>query len=177
MFPTHLHGARVLVGEHDATLRARLHDVLRFHGADVADATTGRELLARLVDDGPFDAVIGDSLMQAPSCPEVIAMARHAGLDVAFIVIGRPTDETTIMPHRDIAVITDPFDERRVVAAVERAVARPHAMTPAKRTLLSCAACGHLHIGNPLATTDSYCLQCASAIEDDDEMMEYGGGD
>ena len=177
MFPTHLHGVRVLVGEHDAALRSRLHDVLRFHGADVADAATGRELLARLVDDGPFDAVIGDSLMKGPTCPEVIAMARRAGLDVSFIVIAHPASEMTIMPQRDIAVITEPLDEKRVVAAVERAVARPHTTTPVRHALVACAACGHLHIASQGATAPSYCLRCAQAVEDDDELIEYGGGD
>ena len=157
MFPTHLHGARVLVGESDPSLRSQLHDALWFHGAEVADAATGRELLARLVDEGPFDAVVGDAALALPSCPEIIARARSADLDLAFVVIARPSRSRKWWPSwiasshcRTASMARSACSSRAPIAGIPTSQRTGH---PVRRCASRAPSCARPTTMNGLSTT------------------------
>jgi CheY-like chemotaxis protein len=78
---------RIVVADDDSEMRALVRMLVRPIAGEVRDARSGWELLGVLADDGPFDLVITDVRMPAPSGVHVVSMARAAGLETPFLVI------------------------------------------------------------------------------------------
>ncbi len=85
---------RLLVADDDDDMRAWLRDVLAT-GALVYEAASGPELLHALSNDGPFDAVVTDVRMPAPSGLQVALIARAQGVETPFLII-------TAFPHEEL---------------------------------------------------------------------------
>jgi DNA-binding response OmpR family regulator len=78
---------RVLMAEPDERVRKWLRRPLSKLTSDVSEATTGLELEAQLRQNGPFDLVITNASLQAPSGLQVLARARAQGSVTPFIVV------------------------------------------------------------------------------------------
>jgi CheY-like chemotaxis protein len=82
-----LSAPRLLIADDDADMREWLRAVLSRAAEVVGEAASGWELLHVLSHDGPFDLVITDVRMPAPSGLSVVAMARAAGMTTPFLII------------------------------------------------------------------------------------------
>ena len=162
MIRAHLQGARILIGDHDAATRARSHTMLDAYGARIAEARSNRELLAALVEQWPFDAVISDATMRSPPCADMIALTRGAGLEVAFVVTH--ASDADADPLRDVVRVAAPSDADAVACELDRLLIEPHAVDLASCAFVPCAACGRPHIAELWPPMPSFCARCVERI-------------
>jgi CheY-like chemotaxis protein len=114
---------RIVVADDDDEMRALVRLLVRPIAADIRDARSGWELLAVLADEGPFDLVITDVRMPAPSGVHVVTMAWAAGLSTPFLVITAfPDDGVRHAVDRQARTLLlgKPFDRAELLDAVAR---------------------------------------------------------
>jgi CheY-like chemotaxis protein len=123
---------RLLIADDDADMRDWLRAVLTVHAAVLREAASGWELLEVLSTDGPFDLVITDVRMPAPSGLHVVTMARAAGLATPFLLITAfPQEQIHRMVHTlvDVHLLGKPFSAEQLRLAVRSLVVQsesPH---------------------------------------------------
>ena len=87
-------GPRIFIADDDQAMREWLRLLLRPMRAAIREASAGVELLELLASGEPYDLVITDLRMPAPSGLQIVAMARAAGVTTPFLVITAfPDDE------------------------------------------------------------------------------------
>jgi DNA-binding NtrC family response regulator len=113
---------RLLVADDDAEMRSWLRQVLEPHGASVAEADSGVDLLRLLNEEGPFDLVVSDVRMSWASGIQVLAMVRSAGYETPFIVITAYADERVRCAASQLraVLIEKPFEIERLVEAADQ---------------------------------------------------------
>jgi CheY-like chemotaxis protein len=84
---SHPVGQRILIADDDREMRRVLRDMLRSTGAEIEEASNGKDLLGCLSNGERFDLVITDLRMPAPTGLQVMRMARTAGNEIPFILI------------------------------------------------------------------------------------------
>ncbi len=125
---------RLLLADRDEAMRAWIKRTLAFAGCDVAEASSGFELLDRLADDGPYDLVItevgrAEPRQAHPTGLQVATMAREAGLATPFLVMAESPDSRlseVLSAVGRARLLSKPFS--------------PHALLAAVRGILSLAA-------------------------------------
>jgi CheY-like chemotaxis protein len=78
---------RILLVEDDDDARNTIAELLRVHGAEVHEATSGDQALALMGGRETFDLVVTDVVMGGPFGTQVAAMARTAEYTVPILVI------------------------------------------------------------------------------------------
>jgi CheY-like chemotaxis protein len=117
---------RIVVADDDDEMRALVRMLVRPITGEVRDARSGWELLAVLADEGPFDLVITDVRMPAPSGVHVVTMARAAGLATPFLVITAFPDDAVrraVDGQKWALLLGKPFGRAELLAAVAELVA------------------------------------------------------
>ncbi len=119
--------ARFVVCDDDPEMRALLRSMLRPLDVSIVEVGGGAELLAALADAAePFDLVITDVRMPAPSGLHVVSMARAAGLETPFVVITAFPDEQLRRSVSDIGgslLLEKPFERVDLLTAVRSLLA------------------------------------------------------
>ena len=95
-----LAGKRLLIVDDDEGTRAWLAEVFERCGGESIEAASGVEAISALADRGPFDIVVTDVCMPAPSGLQLVAMARTAGYYGPFLLV-------TAFPDQDIAELVE----------------------------------------------------------------------
>src|SRR5688572_4585391 len=87
----------ILVAAADAAIRSSLSEHLRAEGFAVREARTGREVLARLAQDGGANLVLLDVRLPERGGLEVLKDMRERGLDAGVLVFtaSGPPDQAT----------------------------------------------------------------------------------
>ena len=85
--PRPLRRKRVLIADAEPATRDWLKAIADQLDAEVFEAATGLELQRMLNRQGPFDLVITNARLSAPSGLQVLASVRAAGSDTPFIVV------------------------------------------------------------------------------------------
>jgi CheY-like chemotaxis protein len=123
-----LAGYRVLVADDDPDFVDYLEGELRRLGAvSVVVADSGLEALEALALGGPFDLVLTDHRMPAPSGAQLLAMARTAGYRTPFLIVtGYPGDELveSVAVLEGVGVIGKPFDIGDLAGAASALIGR-----------------------------------------------------
>ena len=118
---------RVLVIDDEPSVRSLLRDVLRAAGHEALEAANGREGLAILDANGPFDLVLTDLGMPEMSGWEVARAVSERPSPPPVILVtgwGIQLDDRTLAASRVAAVVAKPFTVEEVLGAVERVVKR-----------------------------------------------------
>jgi len=121
---------RILVAEDDPALRRLIDMLLNGQGYDVLAVNDGADALAA-VDGWPPDGLVVDVMMPRISgltvCRELRADRRFAVVPI-ILLTARVFDEDIqkVMELGGIEFMNKPFNPRRLIAVLERLVARPH---------------------------------------------------
>ena len=78
---------RVVIAEDDEAMRTVLCELVSGLGVDVAQASSGGDLVRLLTDDHPVDLIITDVRMPWMSGFNVAVSARNSGLGVPIIIV------------------------------------------------------------------------------------------
>lgn len=78
---------RVLIADADPVARGWLKPIVSHLDAEILEVGTGLELQLMLTRKGPFDLVITNARLPAPSGLQVLATVRAAGSSTPFIVV------------------------------------------------------------------------------------------
>lgn len=78
---------RVLIADADPVARGWLKPIVSHLDAEILEVGTGLELQLMLSRKGPFDLVITNARLPAPSGLQVLATVRAAGSSTPFIVV------------------------------------------------------------------------------------------
>ncbi|MEZ4369387.1 MAG: response regulator [Polyangiaceae bacterium] len=78
---------RVLIADADVVARGWLKPIVAHLDAEIVEVGTGLELQLMLTRKGPFDLVITNARLPAPSGLQVLATVRAAGSSTPFIVV------------------------------------------------------------------------------------------
>lgn len=116
-----LSALRLLIADDDRDMRDWLRAVLSQRAQVLREAASGWELLHILSHDGPFDLVITDVRMPAPSGLNVVAMARAAGLVTPFLIITAfPRQELVAAALRmdRVVLLAKPFSAQQLREAM-----------------------------------------------------------
>jgi CheY-like chemotaxis protein len=123
--PSFVPGQRILIADDDREMRRVLRAMLRSTGAEIEEASSGTDLLGHLQQDAPFDLVITDLRMPAPSGLQVMMMVRGAGNETPFILITAFGDESVRAAVKEIpkALLLDkPFAPPALLSCVATAL-------------------------------------------------------
>lgn len=124
---------RVLVADDDLDLLDVVVQAAEYVDLEVTRATTGDELLAGLVNAGPFDAIVTDIAMPWSTGLHVMRAARRVGWRQPLIVMSGFYDRDTL--HRIAALgervsfLLKPFTLRELYAALRVALRPAPAVT------------------------------------------------
>jgi CheY-like chemotaxis protein len=109
----------ILLVDDDPRIRAGMVEMLGDAGHVVTEAGSGAEALAILADDPAIGLMITDNRMPGITGAELIARARRDTPTLPILLItGYDSRGDDIAP--DIALLTKPFREARLLEAVQR---------------------------------------------------------
>ena len=120
---------RILIVDDEPHVRESMCCLLEAHDFDTVGAAGGREALG-MFEGGRFDLVITDIIMPEMDGLEVIRALRKMSSTVPIVAVsggsrGSAADYLTMAGHLGArATLDKPFNEARLVATVERALAK-----------------------------------------------------
>lgn len=85
---------RVVIAEDDDDMRSVLCELVSGLGAQVAEASSGGDLVGLLTDDQPVDLLITDVRMPWMTGLQVALSARNSGIAVPVIIVTAFPDDT-----------------------------------------------------------------------------------
>ncbi len=126
--------ARLLLVDDDAEMRALLRSMLRPLDVDIVEAASGPQFTAALDQQGPFDLIITDVRMPAPTGLQVVENARKAGLQTPVIIVTAFPDDVLVESIAALGgtiTMAKPLDRKDLLAAVRLLIAldREHPAT------------------------------------------------
>jgi len=116
--------AKILIVDDEQKIRHILGIMLRLKGHTIHEADTGRAAL-RLLEEDIFDVVISDILMPEMDGMELLKRIQGMEVPVPVIVItafGTIESAVDAMKEGAVDYITKPFEEDKIILAVEKAV-------------------------------------------------------
>jgi CheY-like chemotaxis protein len=127
---------RVLIAEDDDDTRQALVDLVADLGVEIAEASSGGDLVMLLTDDRPSDLLITDVRMPWTTGLQVALSARNSGMDLPIIVMtAYPDDEirTQISQLDSTVLLTKPFQPDELICLVRERLAQRGFGTPGPR--------------------------------------------
>lgn len=119
--------ARIAIADANAALRSWRRAALAPIRSTVDEAATGWELLWLLAEQGPYDLVVACGRLPELSGPQVLAMARTAGLETPFVLVSPCSGDRAralVERVRRAALVDDRFDVRALLEASRGLLAR-----------------------------------------------------
>ncbi|SRR5450759_3704232 len=112
---------RVVIAEDDEAMRTVLCELVSGLGVDVAQASSGGDLVRLLTDDLPVDLIITDVRMPWMSGFNVAVSARNSGLGVPIIIVTAfPDDALRAQVERlgSAVLLAKPFRPEELLSLV-----------------------------------------------------------
>ncbi|MGD0836067.1 MAG: response regulator [Polyangia bacterium] len=117
---------RVVIAEDDDDMRAVLCELVAGLGVEVAQASSGGDLVVMLTDDEPVDLLITDVRMPWMTGFQVALSARNSGLGLPIIVVTAFPDDTLRAQVENLGsavLLTKPFHPEELLALVRERLA------------------------------------------------------
>jgi two-component system, cell cycle response regulator DivK len=112
---------RVAIAEDDEDMRAVLRDLVSSLGVEVAEASSGGDLVMLLTNDEPLDLLITDVRMPWMTGFQVAVSARHSGIGIPIIIVTAFPDDTIraqIENLGDAVLLAKPFRPEELLSLV-----------------------------------------------------------
>ena len=119
---------RVVIAEDDEAMRTVLCELVSGLGVDVAQASSGGDLVRLLTDDHPVDLIITDVRMPWMSGFNVAVSARNSGLAVPIIIVTAfPDDALRAQVERlgSAVLLAKPFRPEELLTLVRARLPGP----------------------------------------------------
>lgn len=121
---------RVVIAEDDDDMRSVLCELVSGLGVQVAEASSGGDLVVLLTDDRPVDLLITDVRMPWMTGFQVALSARNSGLSVPIIVVTAFPDDTLRAQVENLGsavLLAKPFRPEELLSLVRERLPAPTA--------------------------------------------------
>ncbi len=121
---------RVVIAEDDDDMRSVLCELVSGLGVQVAEASSGGDLVVLLTDDRPVDLLITDVRMPWMTGFQVALSARNSGISVPIIVVTAFPDDTLRAQVESLGsavLLAKPFRPEELLSLVRERLPAPTA--------------------------------------------------
>jgi CheY-like chemotaxis protein len=121
---------RVVIAEDDDDMRSVLCELVSGLGVQVAEASSGGDLVVLLTDDQPVDLLITDVRMPWMTGFQVALSARNSGLAVPIIIVTAFPDDTLRAQVENLGsavLLAKPFRPEELLSLVRERLPAPTA--------------------------------------------------
>lgn len=119
---------RVVIAEDDDDMRSVLCELVSGLGAEVAEASSGGDLVMLLTDDQPVDLLITDVRMPWMTGYQVALSARNSGFGVPIIIVTAFPDDVIRAQVESLGsavLLAKPFRPEELLSLVRERLGKP----------------------------------------------------
>jgi CheY-like chemotaxis protein len=119
---------RVVIAEDDDDMRSVLCELVSGLGAEVAEASSGGDLVLLLTDDQPVDLLITDVRMPWMTGYQVALSARNSGFGVPIIIVTAFPDDVIraqVEKLGSAVLLAKPFRPEELLSLVRERLGKP----------------------------------------------------
>ena len=119
---------RVVIAEDDDDMRSVLCELVSGLGAEVAEASSGGDLVMLLTDDQPVDLLITDVRMPWMTGYQVALSARNSGFGVPIIIVTAFPDDVIraqVEKLGSAVLLAKPFRPEELLSLVRERLGKP----------------------------------------------------